>query len=145
VSDKTSYEQIVKLLRFSEVASFEYHHFNSSYKADCSVYWSSRDGNNFVIEFSYKYHAVLGLGIETSAVKHISGKHKENDLSSVSTMVSTVKNWSWLPVFFGALLAIFFSSWLSTITFGNTDYTLAFIFISVTVSKTISFRSISGL
>jgi hypothetical protein len=30
-------------------------------------------------------------GIETSAVKHISGKHKENDLSSVSTMVSTVK------------------------------------------------------
>jgi PST family polysaccharide transporter len=47
---------------------------------------------------------VSGLGIETSAVKP--GKHKENDLSSVSTMVSTVKNWSWL--YFGALLAIFF-------------------------------------
>jgi hypothetical protein len=88
-------------------ASFEYHHFNSSYKADCSVYWSSRDGNNFVIEFTINIiSGVSGLGIETSAVKHISGKHKENDLSSVSTMVSTVK--LVLPVFFGALLAIFF-------------------------------------
>jgi hypothetical protein len=63
----------------------------------------------------------------------ISGKHKENDLSSVSTMVSTVKKLVLVTGIFGALLAIFFSSWLSTITFGNTDYTLAFIFISVTV------------
>jgi O-antigen/teichoic acid export membrane protein len=114
-------------------ASFEYHHFNSSYKADCSVYWSSRDGNNFVIEFSYKYHSgVSGLGIETSAVKHISGKHKENDLSSVSTMVSTVKKLVLVTgIFWRATGDIFFL--VGTITFGNTDYTLAFIFISVTV------------
>jgi O-antigen/teichoic acid export membrane protein len=55
---------------------------------------------------------VSGLGIETSAVKP--GKHKENDLSSVSTMVSTVK------IGLGCILArywrYFFSSWLSTIT-----------------------------
>lgn len=78
-------------------------------------------------------NGVSGLGIETSAVKHISGKYKENDLSSVSNMVSTVKKLVLVTGIFGALLAIFFSSWLSTITFGNTDYTLAFIFISVTV------------
>jgi O-antigen/teichoic acid export membrane protein len=76
---------------------------------------------------------ISGLGIETSAVKHISGKYKDNDLKSVATTVSVVKKLVLVTGVFGALLAIFLSSWLSTLTFGNTDYTLAFVFISITV------------
>jgi hypothetical protein len=42
-----------------------------------------------------------------------------------------LKNWSWLPVFWRATGDIFSSGEHNY--FGNTDYTLAFIFISVTV------------
>jgi hypothetical protein len=87
---------------------------------------------------------VSGLGIE-SAVKHISGKHKENDLSSVSTMVSTVKIGLGYR-YFGALLAIFFFLvvehnyfWKYRLYFGF------YLYLSYGFAKTISFRSISGL
>jgi hypothetical protein len=63
-------------------------------------------------------------------LSNISGKHKENDLSSVSTMVSTVKK---LVLVTGILARYwrYFFLVVEAITFGNTDYTL--IFISVTV------------
>ncbi|NDP22538.1 MAG: oligosaccharide flippase family protein [Paludibacter sp.] len=73
------------------------------------------------------------LGIETSAVKHISGDYKENDLNSVSRIITIVKKLVLVTGIIGALFTVFFSSWLSVFTFGNTDYTAAFIFISITV------------
>lgn len=73
------------------------------------------------------------LGIETSAVKHISGDYKDNDLNSVSRTVTIVKKLVLITGVIGALFTVFFSSWLSIFTFGSTDYTLAFVFISITV------------
>jgi hypothetical protein len=72
---------------------------------------------------------VSGLGSKL-VLSNISGKHKENDLSSVSTMVSTVKK---LVLVTGILARYwrYFFLVVEAITFGNTDYTL--IFISVTV------------
>jgi O-antigen/teichoic acid export membrane protein len=73
------------------------------------------------------------LGIETSAVKHISVDYKENDLNSVSRIITIVKKLVLVTGIIGALFTVFFSSWLSDFTFGNTDYTVAFVFISITV------------
>ncbi|WP_369752389.1 oligosaccharide flippase family protein [Flavobacterium sp. WC2409] len=78
-------------------------------------------------------NGATSLGIETSAVKHISGDYKENDLKSVSRIVTIVRKLVLITGIFGTLLTVVFSSWLSTLTFGNTHYATAFIFISITV------------
>jgi PST family polysaccharide transporter len=75
----------------------------------------------------------FGFRNRTSAVKHISGKHKENDLSSVSTMVSTVKIGLGYR-YFGALLAIFFSSWL-TITLWKYRLYFFYLYLSYGFAK----------
>ena len=78
-------------------------------------------------------NSATSLGIETSAVKHISGDYKDNDVNSVSRIVAIVRKLVWITGLFGMLFTLFFSSWLSSITFGNTDYAAAFVFISITV------------
>lgn len=76
---------------------------------------------------------ITGLGIETSAVKHISGSYKNDDLNSVSANVTIVKRLALLTGILGALLTILLSSWLSQLTFGNTEYTFLFLFLSITL------------
>lgn len=76
---------------------------------------------------------ITGLGIETSAVKHISGSYKNDDLGSVSANVSIVKKLALLTGIFGALLTISLSSWLSQLTFGNSEYAFSFVFLSITL------------
>lgn len=76
---------------------------------------------------------ITGLGIETSAVKHISGSYKNDDLGSVSANVSIVKKLALLTGILGALLTISLSSWLSQLTFGNSEYAFSFVFLSITL------------
>jgi O-antigen/teichoic acid export membrane protein len=76
---------------------------------------------------------ITGLGIETSAVKHISGSYKNDDLNSVSANVTIVKKLALLTGIVGALLTISLSSWLSQLTFGNTEHTFSFLFLSITL------------
>ncbi len=76
---------------------------------------------------------ISGLGIETSAVKYISGRYKNDDISSVSAIVTIIKKIALLTGIFGALLTILLSSWLSQITFGNTEHTFSFLFLSITL------------
>ncbi len=78
-------------------------------------------------------NSAASFGIETSAVKHISENFKDDDVNTVSRIVAIVRKLVLLTGVFGMLLTIFFSSWLSRFTFGNTDYSTAFIFISVTI------------
>ena len=76
---------------------------------------------------------ISSLGIETSAVKHISGSYKNEDLNTVSTIVSVIRKLVFLTGTFGALLTIFFSNWLSIITFGNSSHMYSFVFLSITL------------
>lgn len=76
---------------------------------------------------------ITGLGIEISAVKHISGNYKNEDLNSISTSVTLVKKLVLLTGIFGTLLTIFLSSWLSQLTFGNSEHTFSFVFLSITL------------
>jgi O-antigen/teichoic acid export membrane protein len=76
---------------------------------------------------------ITGLGIETSAVKHISGSYKNDDLNSVSANVSIVKKLAVITGILGTLLTVLLSSWLSILTFGNSDHTVSFIFLSITL------------
>ncbi|MBC7747451.1 MAG: oligosaccharide flippase family protein, partial [Methylotenera sp.] len=76
---------------------------------------------------------ITGLGIETSAVKHISGGYQNDDLNSVSTKITIVKKIALFTGICGALLTIVLSSWLSQLTFGDSSHTFSFIFLSITL------------
>ena len=65
---------------------------------------------------------VSGLGIETSAVKHISSSYNNEDLHSVSTTVTVVRKLVLFTGLIGALLAIIFSNWLSIFTFATRTF-----------------------
>lgn len=76
---------------------------------------------------------ITGLGIETSAVKHISGSYKNEDLNSVASNVAIVKKLALATGFLGSFVTIFLSPWLSQLTFGNSEHTFSFVFLSITL------------
>jgi O-antigen/teichoic acid export membrane protein len=76
---------------------------------------------------------ISGLGIETSGIKHIASNYKNNDLSSVAKIATIVKKLAVFTGILGCLLTIFLSTWLSQLTFGNSNHSFSFIFISVTL------------
>lgn len=73
------------------------------------------------------------FGLGTSAVKDIAAANGTGDDVKISTVVTIIRRLVWLTGTFGALVTIVLSSWLSQITFGNHNYTLAFIWISITL------------
>ena len=77
--------------------------------------------------------ALTNFGLGTSAVKDIASAHGSGNESRISTVVYVVRRLVWLTGLLGALITLVFSKWLSQITFGNTDYTWAFIFLSITL------------
>ena len=73
----------------------------------------------------------FGLGI--SAVKNVAAAHHTGDNTKISVVVGVIRRLVWITGFLGAIATIILSPWLSQITFGNHKYTLAFIWISVTL------------
>lgn len=73
------------------------------------------------------------FGLETSAVKDISAANKSKDYRQIGLVVTVIRRLVWITGILGSLSVIFLSSWLSQLTFGNKDYTLAFIWISITL------------
>lgn len=76
---------------------------------------------------------VTGLGIETSAIKHISEQYNSADLNAVSPIIAIVKKIAFITGIFGTLIVALFSSWLSELTFGNSNYTYLFVYLSITL------------
>ena len=77
--------------------------------------------------------ALTSFGLSTSAVKDISGAYSTGNQTRVATIVIVFSRWVWVTGLLGTILTIILSPWLSQITFGNHDYTWAFILISVTL------------
>lgn len=77
--------------------------------------------------------SITNFGLQTSAIKDIAKANASNDLIEISTTVKTVRRLVWFTGLLGAIIIFVFSSWLSRITFGNTDYSFAFMWISITL------------
>jgi O-antigen/teichoic acid export membrane protein len=73
----------------------------------------------------------FGLGI--SAVKDIAAANGTNDQLRISQVITIVRRLVWITGLFGAIATLVLSSWLSRLTFGNSDYTFAFAWLSVTL------------
>jgi O-antigen/teichoic acid export membrane protein len=77
--------------------------------------------------------ALTNFGLGTSAVKDVASASSTNDEVRISTVVTVLRRLVWVTGLLGMILTSVLSPWLSEITFGNRDYTLAFIWISVTL------------
>lgn len=73
------------------------------------------------------------FGLGTSAVKNISEANASYNQEKISTVIAVVRRLVWITGILGTLVTLVASPWLSQFTFGNRDYTLAFIWISITL------------
>lgn len=71
------------------------------------------------------------LGLSQSAVRDVSEASGSGDTKQIGLTVSVIKRLVWITGLFGLVLTAVFSPVLSRVTFGNYDYTIPFIFLSV--------------
>jgi O-antigen/teichoic acid export membrane protein len=76
---------------------------------------------------------ITGFGIAFSAVRDISKAHSQSDQTGISKIITILRRWSWFAGFLGAFVTISFAPLLSKWTFGNNEYTWAFVWLSVTL------------
>lgn len=76
---------------------------------------------------------ITNFGLGTSAVKDIAEAVGTNNTDRIGTVVKIVRRLVWFTGLLGVLVTVVFSELLSKLTFGNTNYQFAFIWLSVTM------------
>lgn len=77
--------------------------------------------------------SITGLGIAFSSVRDISEANGSGDQTRIARAINTLRRWSWFTGLLGAVVTISLASLLSQWTFGNKEYTWAFVWLSVTL------------
>ena len=77
--------------------------------------------------------SITGLGIAFSAVRDVSEAHGTGDQKRISKTITVLRQWSWITGFLGAVITVALAPILSQWTFGNSEYTWAFMWLSVTL------------
>ncbi len=76
---------------------------------------------------------LTNFGLGTSAVKNVAEANGKGDTNRIAIVVSVLRKLAWITGLLGLVATIALSPWLSELTFGNRDYTFAFIWISVSL------------
>lgn len=76
---------------------------------------------------------LTSFGLGTSAVKNVSEANASENKTRVAVVIKVLRRWVWITGTLGTIITLLLSSWLSLLTFGNKDYTVAFIWISITL------------
>jgi len=77
--------------------------------------------------------SVTGLGITFSAVRDISEAYGRGDVVRIGETVLTLKRWSWFAGVLGLITTIALAPLLSKWTFGDAEYTWAFVWLALTM------------
>jgi O-antigen/teichoic acid export membrane protein len=77
--------------------------------------------------------SLTGLGIAYSAVRDVSEAHGSGDQTRIAKTITILRRWSWFTGLMGAVVTISFAPLLSQWTFGNREYTWAFVWLSITL------------
>lgn len=95
---------------------------------------------------------ITGLGIETSAVKHISEQQQKQELQLLWRLIAIVRRMMFWVGLLGALLLALFADVLSQLSFGSSRYACLFAFLSIalllrqlTLSQLLVFRGLRKL
>lgn len=73
------------------------------------------------------------MGLAQSAVRDVSEANGSNDMQRIAKTVTVVRKLVWITGLLGLVLVACFSPLLSKASFGNYDYTIPFIILSVTL------------
>lgn len=76
---------------------------------------------------------ITNFGLGTSAVKNIAEANSTGNNERIATVVIVLQRLVWLTGILGTVIALVLSPLLSQLTFGNRSYTVAFIWISITL------------
>lgn len=76
---------------------------------------------------------LTSMGLASSAVRDVSEANGTNDIDRISKTVTVVRKLVWITGMLGLLATVLFSPILSKTTFGNYDYTIPFVILSVTL------------
>jgi O-antigen/teichoic acid export membrane protein len=71
------------------------------------------------------------LGLDISAVKEISSAEADSNVERSSIVISSLNRLIWFTGILASLICALFSPFLSQLSFGNDDYTFAFIWVSI--------------
>lgn len=72
-------------------------------------------------------------GLSTSAVRDVSEAHITGDQKRISLIIAVLKRLVWITGLVGALVCLIFAPYWSKLTFGNNDYTIGFIILSLSI------------
>lgn len=75
--------------------------------------------------------SVTSMGLSTSAVRDVSEAHSTGETRQVARVVTTLRRLVWVTGLLGTLVVIILSPILSQASFGNKDYVIPFIFLSI--------------
>lgn len=76
---------------------------------------------------------LTNFGLGTSAVRNISEANTEGNKQRVSKVITVLRRLVWITGILGLTTVFIFAPWLSHLTFGNTEYTIAFRWLSITL------------
>jgi O-antigen/teichoic acid export membrane protein len=76
---------------------------------------------------------MTNFGLGTSAVKSVAAANATANQMRISIVITVFRRLIWITGILGTIVTLVLSPWLSKITFGNRNYTIAFIWISITL------------
>lgn len=77
--------------------------------------------------------SLTSLGLSQSAVRDVSEANGTGDLGRISRIIIVLRKLVWITGLLGTFFVIVFSPVLSKTTFGNYDYTIPIVFLSITL------------
>ncbi|RXP45408.1 O-antigen translocase [Lutibacter sp. HS1-25] len=77
--------------------------------------------------------SLTNFGLGKSAVRDISAAYGSNDVNRISKVATVFRRLVWVTGLLGAISTFLLASWLSELTFGNKEYTIAFMWLSATL------------
>lgn len=76
---------------------------------------------------------MTSMGLDTSAVKNISEANAKEDEERVGLVITVFRRLVWITGLLGLVATLALSPWLSEVTFNSSEYTIAFILLSITL------------
>jgi O-antigen/teichoic acid export membrane protein len=77
--------------------------------------------------------SLTNFGLCTSAIRDISVANESNDLIKISKATTVFRRLVWITGLLGTISIFSLAPWLSELTFGNKEYTIAFMWLSTTL------------
>jgi O-antigen/teichoic acid export membrane protein len=76
---------------------------------------------------------LTNFGLQTSAVKDVSAANSSENKNRIALIIIVLQRLVWATGILGSIVTLTLSQWLSQLTFGSKEYTLAFIYLAITL------------